>query len=121
MELTVKKFKDLSLDELYDLLQLPQQIFVVEQACVYVDADGIDKKSMHVLGKVKGKIVAYARVIPSGISYKTPAIGRVVVAEKYRGQKYAYALMAMAVEVAKRKLKAKKITISAQVYLKEFY
>ncbi|HKC69012.1 MAG TPA: GNAT family N-acetyltransferase [Bacteroidia bacterium] len=121
MHFKVKKFKELSVDELYDLLRLREQIFVVEQSCIYVDADGVDKKSIHVLGLVKNKIVAYARVIPEGVTYSTPSIGRVVVAEKHRGKKYAYDLMDVAIEVARKKLDAKKITISAQVYLKEFY
>ena len=121
MKFKVKKFKELTVTELYDLLQLRQQIFVVEQSCIYLDADGIDKKCLHLLGFVNKKIVAYARIIPEGISYKTPSIGRVVIDEKHRGNKYAYILMEKAIEITTEKFKPKKITISAQVYLKEFY
>ena len=117
----VKKFKALSVDELYDLLHLRQQIFVIEQNCIYLDADGIDKKCFHLLGFVNNKIVAYARIIPEGISYKTPSIGRVVIDEKHRGNKYAYKLMQKAIEVTIEKFNTKKVTISAQLYLKEFY
>ncbi|HTA61955.1 MAG TPA: GNAT family N-acetyltransferase [Bacteroidia bacterium] len=121
MKFKVKKFSALSVDELYDLLQLRQQIFVLEQNCIYLDADGVDKKCLHLLGLVKGKIVAYARVIPAGETYKTPSIGRVVIDEKHRGKKYAYLLMEEAIKLTKEEFKSKKITISAQLYLKEFY
>jgi ElaA protein len=121
MKFKVKKFSKLSVNELYDLLQLRQQIFVLEQNCIYLDADGVDKKCLHLLGLVDKKIVAYARIIPTGISYTTPSIGRVVIDEKHRGKKYAYELMEKAIDLTVSKMKAKKITISAQLYLKEFY
>jgi len=121
MKFKVKKFNKLSVDELYDLLYLRQQIFVVEQSCIYLDADGIDKECLHLLGIENKKIIGYARIIPAGITYKTPSIGRVVVDEKYRGKGYAYSIMNKAIDVAVEELKAKKITISAQLYLKEFY
>jgi ElaA protein len=117
----VKKFSKLSVDELYDLLALRQQIFVVEQTCVYLDADGIDTQCLHLLGFEDNKLMAYARIIPQGVSYKTPAIGRVVIHQKYRGKGYAHILMQKAIEVCIDKMKAKQITISAQMYLKEFY
>ncbi|MEO8762302.1 MAG: GNAT family N-acetyltransferase [Bacteroidia bacterium] len=121
MKFKVKKFSKLSVNELYDLLQLRQQIFVVEQNCIYLDADGIDKECLHLLGIVNKKIIAYARIIPAGISYKTSSIGRVVIDEKHRGKKHAYKLMDKAIELSKSKMNAKKITISAQLYLKDFY
>ena len=121
MKFKVKKFSKLSVDELYDLLHLRQQIFVVEQNCIYLDADGIDKDCLHLFGIVDKKIAGYARIIPAGFTYPTPSIGRVVVDEKYRGNKYAYKLMQQAIKVAIHKFEAKKITISAQLYLKEFY
>lgn len=121
MKFKAKKFSSLSVDELYDLLRLRQEIFVVEQTCIYLDTDGVDKRCLHLLGLVKGKIVGYARIIPAGETYKTPSIGRVVIDEKHRGKKYAHLLMEEAIKLAKKEYKAKKITISAQVYLKEFY
>jgi ElaA protein len=121
MKFKVKAFHKLSVDELYDLLYLRQQIFVVEQSCIYLDADGVDKDCLHLLGLVNKKIVGYARIIPAGIKYKTPSIGRVVVDEKHRGKGYAYKLMDKAIKIAIEEFKAKKLTISAQLYLKEFY
>jgi ElaA protein len=121
MKFKVKKFNKLSVDELYDLLYLRQQIFVVEQNCIYLDADGVDKECLHLLGLVNKKIVGYARIIPAGLTYKTPSIGRVVVDEKHRGQGHARKIMDKAIKVAVVEFKAKKIIISAQLYLKEFY
>ncbi|MHB8259432.1 MAG: GNAT family N-acetyltransferase [Bacteroidia bacterium] len=121
MKFKIKTFDKLSVNELYDFLHLRQQIFVVEQNCIYLDADGADKECLHLLGFVNNKIVGYARIIPKGISYKTPSIGRVVIDEKYRGKGYAYKIMEEAIRIAVEKFKTKKITISAQLYLKEFY
>jgi len=121
MKFKLKKFSALSVDELYDLLKLRQQIFVLEQNCIYLDTDGVDKDCLHLLGLVHGKIVGYARLIPKGYTYKTASIGRVVIDEKHRGNKYAYKLMEKAIELTKEEFKTKKITISAQLYLKEFY
>lgn len=126
MKFKVKTFNKLSVNELYDLLHLRQQIFVVEQNCIYLDADGVDKECLHLLGIINKKIVGYARIIPARMTsrityYKTPSIGRVVVDEKHRGKGYAYKIMDKAIKVAIENFKAKKITISAQLYLKEFY
>ncbi|HEX7415371.1 MAG TPA: GNAT family N-acetyltransferase, partial [Bacteroidia bacterium] len=99
MRFKVKTFNKLSVNELYDLLHLRQQIFVVEQNCIYLDADGVDKECLHLLGFVNNKIVGYARIIPVGICYKTPSIGRVVVDEKHRGKGYAYKIMDKAIKV----------------------
>ena len=121
MKFKVKKFSQLNVNELYDLLHLRQQIFVVEQNCIYLDADGIDKNCLHLLGLVDKKIAGYARIIPTDLVYPTPSIGRVVIDEKHRGNQYAYKLMKRAIKVAVQELEAKKITISAQLYLKEFY
>jgi len=102
-------------------MKLRQEIFVLEQNCPYVDADGKDEKSVHVFGIADKKIVAYARLVPPGISYKTPSVGRVVVDKNYRGKKYAYVLMEVCVKEIIRRYKTKAITISAQLYLKKFY
>jgi len=121
MRFKIKKFKDLRLAELYALMQLRQEIFVVEQNCPYVDADGKDPKSVHVMGYLKNKLVAYARIVPPGISYKTPSIGRVVVHKDSRGKRYAYELMEVCIKETLRRYKKDTITISAQLYLKDFY
>lgn len=121
MRFKIKKFKELSLTELYAIMQLRQEIFVVEQNCPYVDADGKDVQSVHVMGYEKKQLVAYARLVPPGVSYKTPSIGRVVVHAAHRGKKYAYTLMEECIKETLRRYKANTITISAQLYLRDFY
>ena len=121
MNFTIRKFRDLSLKELYAIMQLRQEVFVVEQNCPYLDADGKDVQSVHVMGFEKKKLVAYARIVPPGISYKSASIGRVVVAGSHRGKKLAYALMHVCIKETLRRYKADTITISAQLYLKDFY
>ena len=121
MRFKIKKFKELSLTELYAIMQLRQEIFVVEQNCPYVDADGKDVQSVHVMGYEKKQLVAYARLVPPGVSYKTPSIGRVVVHAAHRGKKYAYTLMEECIKETLRRYKTNTITISAQLYLRNFY
>ena len=121
MNFILKKFNELSVDELYDVLHLRQQIFVVEQQCIYLDADGIDKQCLHLLFFIRSELAGYARIIPPGVLYKTPSIGRVVIDRKYRGNKYAYRMMEKAMALTQAAFKAKKISISAQLYLQEFY
>jgi len=121
MRFKIKKFKELKLTELYALMQLRQEIFVVEQNCPYADADGKDIQSVHVLGYEKKKLIAYARIVPPGISYKSASIGRVVVHKDFRGKRYAYVLMDACIKETLRRYKADTITISAQLYLKDFY
>jgi ElaA protein len=126
MKFKTKKFNDLSVTELYDLLRLRSEIFVLEQNCVYVDQDGNDEKSLHVLAyaknsKEKSKLVAYARIVPPGTIFKTPSIGRVVVDKKYRGKEYGYLLMEKSIKEAIKKFKSEIISISAQKHLEKFY
>ena len=84
MEINTYNFSSLSIDQLYGLLQLRSEVFVVEQDCVYQDIDGKDKKALHVLGTVEGNIVAYTRVFKPGDYLEKAAIGRVVVASDFR-------------------------------------
>lgn len=80
----IKSFDTLSVHELYDLLRLRSEIFVVEQNCVYLDLDGKDKLALHLFGKFEGKIVAHARLFKPGINFTNASIGRVVVDANYR-------------------------------------
>ena len=121
MRFEIRKFRDLTVKELYALMRLRQEIFVVEQNCAYLDADGKDEESVHLLGYEGRKLIAYARIVPPGISYKTASIGRVVVDAAHRGKKHAYALMETAIRETLRRYKTDTITISAQLYLKDFY
>ena len=117
----IKSFQELTTKELYDLLQLRSEVFVVEQDCVYQDIDGKDQKAIHVLGYHQETLVAYTRVFRSGDYFKESSIGRVVVAENYRAYQYGYAIMKASIDAIENQFKESTIKISAQTYLKGFY
>ncbi|WP_026707929.1 GNAT family N-acetyltransferase [Flavobacterium frigidarium] len=117
----IKPFDGLSVNELYDLLQLRSKIFVVEQNCVYLDLDGKDKVALHLFAEFEGKIVAHARLFKAGISFDNASIGRVVVDADYRDRKWGHDLMREAIAGIASKFNETKITIGAQLYLKKFY
>jgi ElaA protein len=117
----IKTFETLSVYELYDLLRLRSEVFVVEQNCVYLDLDGKDKLGLHLIGVFDGKIVAHARLLDAGISFENASIGRVVVDPKYRDKKWGHELMREAIAGVKTQFHKTKITIGAQLYLKKFY
>ena len=117
----IKSFENLSVHELYDILRLRSEIFVVEQNCVYLDLDGKDKKGLHLLGEYEGKIVAYSRLFEPGISFEYASIGRVVVDARYRDRKWGHELMREAIAGIQSHFGETKITIGAQLYLKKFY
>ena len=117
----IKRFNELSLQELYSLLQLRSLVFVVEQNCVYQDIDGKDVKALHLLGELEGKIVAYARLFKAGDYFDNASIGRVIVHPEARDKKFGHEMMQQAIEGIETYFNETKITISAQLYLKKFY
>jgi len=121
LDIYVKTFNQLSLDELYYLLQLRSQVFVVEQDCVYQDIDVKDKKALHVIGKKDNTIIAYSRIFKPGDFFKEASIGRVVVAENFRHLKYGHQLMVASIKAVETSFFSKKIKISAQKHLENFY
>ncbi|WP_396176256.1 GNAT family N-acetyltransferase [Flavobacterium sp.] len=121
LEWKIKRFDALSSQELYNLLQLRSEVFVVEQNCVYQDIDGKDEKAIHLIGEDNGKIVAYARIFKPNDYFEQASIGRVVVKESYRDKKLGHLLMREAIRVIETHFEETKITISAQLYLKKFY
>jgi len=121
LEIKTKTFKELTTRELYDLLQLRSEVFVVEQDCVYQDIDGKDQKAIHVIGYKNNKTVAYTRLFKPGDYFELASIGRVVVAENEREHKYGYDIMKASIEAVKIHYKVSEIKISAQCYLKRFY
>ncbi|RTY88317.1 GNAT family N-acetyltransferase [Flavobacterium sp. RSP15] len=118
---SIKSFKDLSVDELYDLLRLRSEIFVVEQNCVYLDLDGKDKVALHLIGEFEGKIVAHSRLFKPGISFDNASIGRVTVDSNYRDKKWGHDLMRESIAGIAHHFGESHITIGAQLYLKKFY
>ncbi|RKE98783.1 GNAT family N-acetyltransferase [Ichthyenterobacterium magnum] len=121
IHITTKYFSELTTQELYDLLQLRSEVFVVEQDCVYQDIDGKDHKALHILGYKNNNLVAYTRVFKPGDYFKKSSIGRVVVAESERKYKYGYDIMKASVKAIKDYYNETDIKISAQTYLKRFY
>jgi len=121
LEWKIKRFEALSVKELYNLLQLRAEVFIVEQNCVYQDIDGKDEKALHLLGEDKGEIVAYARLFKPHDYFEQASIGRVVVKETSRAHKLGHILMREAIQEIKTHFDQTKITISAQLYLKKFY
>lgn len=117
----IKRFNELSLFELYQVLQLRSEVFVVEQNCVYQDIDGKDGKALHLLGLFEGQIVAYSRLFAPGDYFDNASIGRVVISSQFRDRKWGYDLMTEAIKGIKENYNAETITISAQLYLKKFY
>jgi ElaA protein len=118
----IKEFKDISVDDLYKIVQLREQVFVVEQECVFLDADGLDFQAVHIFTKNEnGHISAYLRVLPPGIPYYEPSIGRVVVAKESRGKYLGKELMLQGIEYIKKQYPGLNIRIAAQLYLDSFY
>jgi len=121
MEITIKTFAELTVFELYDLLQLRSEIFVVEQDCVYQDLDGKDVYALHILGKKNGKIIAYTRCFKPGVYFAEASIGRVIVDAKQRKYRYGHDIMNASIEAIKDRYNSDSIKISAQSYLIKFY
>lgn len=116
-----KSFHDLTLTELYAIMQLRNEVFSVEQNCVYQDADDKDQASFHLAGWDGNKLAAYCRVLPAGLSYDSPSIGRVVSSPAYRKSGFGRQLMQLAIAKTQVQFNHPLITISAQFYLEKFY
>ncbi len=121
MNILIKTFDQLTINELHDLLQLRSEVFVVEQDCVYQDIDGKDRKALHIVGLKDDRIVAYTRCFQPGIYFEEAAIGRVVVDEAYRKFKYGHDIMKASIIAIKDHYKTETIKLSGQTHLKKFY
>lgn len=121
MKIEIKPFKDLSLIELYKLLALRNEVFIIEQNCIYQDIDGYDQQAFHVLVSDGDDLIAYARIFDKGIKYQTASIGRVIVSPQKRSLKLGHLLINVAIEAIHNHFKTKEITISAQEHLQKFY
>jgi ElaA protein len=115
-------FADLSVHQLYDVLALRQLVFCVEQNCPYLDCDGKDQASLHMLGHDEsGRLVAYARLVPAGVTFEEPSIGRVVNHPRVRRTGVGRELMREAIARVLATFGKRPIRIGAQFYLKQFY
>ena len=120
MNFTTKYFDELSNYELYAILKLRSEVFVVEQNCAYQDLDNLDQNSLHVFGKHNNEIVAYTRILPPKLHYKEAAIGRVVTSKTVRMDGYGKEIMRFSIGLIKSKFNTA-IRIMAQCYLTKFY
>ena len=114
-------FAELEVDALYDLLRLRQQVFVVEQDCVYLDLDGLDSAATHMLCREEGRLLAYQRCLPPGVSYPQSSIGRIVVAPEARGLRLGRDLVQRGIEHNLSRWPGSGIRLNAQAYLRRFY
>ncbi|WP_411029364.1 GNAT family N-acetyltransferase [Spongiimicrobium sp. 3-5] len=121
MTVSVKTFEELSKQELYDVLCLRSEVFVLEQDCAYQDVDGKDQKALHVLGIKKNTLVAYTRVFNSGDYFSSPSIGRVMVRASERKYGYGQLIMEASIRAISERFNSDKICLSAQSYLIKFY
>ncbi len=121
LDIYVKPFEKLTTTELYDLLQLRSEIFVVEQDCVYQDLDGKDQKALHVIGTKNNIIVAYTRIFNAGDYLAQASIGRVVVKDGERKHGYGIDIMKASIKALEERFGETTIALSAQTYLKRFY
>lgn len=121
MEIKIKSFNEFSLDELYQVLQLRSEVFVVEQDCVYQDIDGKDQKALHILGFRNRELIAYSRCFDQGNYFEEASIGRVIVKWNERKFSHGHELLKASIEVIQSRFNTTKIKISAQKYLTRFY
>ncbi len=116
-----KTFEELTVAELYCILQLRSEVFVLEQKCVYLDADGKDTTSHHLCGWLNNRLVAYCRILPPGLAYPQASIGRVITNAAHRKDGYGKILMQKAIKKTYELFNVANIKIGAQQYLLQFY
>ncbi len=114
-------FNELSNTLLYDIIKLRQEVFIVEQDCPYLDTDGYDQGSLHLIGISNKSLVAYARILPPSLYYKEAAIGRIVCAPAFRGKGLGKRTVSKALEIMKSRYGDEPIRIMAQSHLAKFY
>jgi len=121
LSIVVKSFEELSKLELYNILRLRAEVFIVEQNCVYQDIDNKDQKAHHVILLKDESIIGYTRIFNPGDYFNEASIGRVVISEKERHNNYGSDLMKTSINFIHNQLQEQVIKISAQCYLEKFY
>ena len=121
MQYTIKKFEELKNTELYHILKLRQEIFIIEQACIYPDIDSNDENAYHLAVFDDSKIVGCLRILDRGVIFEEASIGRVVVSKSHRGKGIAKKMMQQAIDFIKDRLEGTHIKISAQTYVIPVY
>lgn len=121
MNWKIKKFEELTTDELYMILKVRNEVFILEQTCPFLDCDDKDRKSFHMFLEEDNAVIAYCRLLPKGLAYKESSIGRVLVSKSYRGKDLAKQLMEKGINFILNNMKEREIKIQAQAYLFKFY
>ena len=121
MKWAYHRFEKLSGREVYEMLKLRVEVFVVEQNCAYPEIDGYDYDSIHAFCTVDEELVAYARLLPAGVKYEEPSIGRVIVRQSQRGAGVAHSLMEGSIAYIQQQWQSDKIRLQAQTHLARFY
>jgi ElaA protein len=119
----IKFFAELTNFHLYQILKLRQDIFILEQNCLYADADNLDQKSLHAffVSEEHDQVVAYCRILPAGLTSSDVAIGRVVVSDCFRRQGLATKMMKQTIAFIEQEMQPESVVVSAQSHLKYFY
>jgi ElaA protein len=118
---SLKQFAELSPFELYDILRLRSEVFVVEQQCIFLDMDDKDQQAHHLQGRLEDELIVSVRILPPGVAYDEPSIGRVVGSPRHRGLGAGKLLMEEAIKATQSIYGQQPIKIGAQQYLKKFY
>ena len=121
MDWKIKKFNEVNTEEIYKILALRNEIFIVEQECSYLDCDNKDFNSYHLFAEENGEVVAYLRILKKGVSYDEVSIGRVAVKQSHRGKGISREMMLKAIDLIENNLFEDAIKIQAQAYLIKFY
>ena len=121
LQSVIKTFTELSPQDIYNILQLRSEVFVVEQNCVYQDIDDKDQYALHILLKKDDNLIGYSRIFKRGDYFKEASIGRVLIKKQERNNRYGSLLMELSIRAIKDYFKENIVKISAQTYLKKFY
>jgi ElaA protein len=121
VEINTYRYNELTTNQLYSILKLRAEVFVVEQNCAYQDLDNKDNKALHLIGEINNEIIAYTRIFKKGDYFTNSSIGRVLVKKEFRKKELGKAIMEKSIEIIKKNTKEEKIEISAQKYLTKFY
>jgi ElaA protein len=121
LEINTYIYNELTTNQLYNILKLRAEVFVVEQNCAYQDLDNKDNKALHLIGEINNEIIAYTRIFKKGDYFTNSSIGRVLVKKEFRKKELGKAIMEKSIEIIKKNTKEEKIEISAQKYLTKFY
>ena len=121
MRYTMKKFAQLTNIELYQILKLRQEIFIIEQACIYPDLDNNDENAHHLMAFDDGEMVGCLRILDKGVTFEEASIGRVVVSKSHRGRGVATKMMRQAIDFVRNERREEHIKISAQTYAVPLY